>query len=95
MRPVVRQQCFICFMMVIVTLGGVVLARAEPSSACRTLAKQFAETPEKVSDDSLFRLQTCIHGELRNRGADELSARQPPLRKPPSVPGFAPPSGVQ
>jgi hypothetical protein len=94
-HPIVRQGCFVCLVTVMVTLGNIAIAKTEPSPACRALAKQFAETPEKLSDDSLYRLRTCIHGELRNRGADETSALPPPVRKAPSIPGLMPQSGMQ
>jgi hypothetical protein len=95
MHPIVRQGCFVCLVTVMVTWGHLAIARAEPSSACRTLAKEFAETPEKLRDDNLFRLQACIHRELKNRGVDATSAPPPPLPKVPYVPGITQPSGGQ
>jgi len=95
MHPVVRQGCFVGLMTVMVMLGHLALATAEPSPACRALGKQFAESPEKLSEDHLYRLQACIHRELRNRGVDEPSARPPSFPKAPYIPGLPPPSGVQ
>jgi hypothetical protein len=95
MHPVVSQGCFICLVMVMVTLGNLAIARAEPSPACRILAKQFAETPEKLNQDNLYRLQACIHRELRNRGVDESSAPPQALPKAPYMPGLGLPSGAQ
>lgn len=97
MHPVVRRGCFVCLVTVMVTFGNLAIARAEPSAACRTLAKRFAETPEKFTDDSLYRLQACIHRELRNRGVDESSGPPPPpLPRAPYVPGLTPPpAGAQ
>jgi hypothetical protein len=93
MHPVVRQGCFVCLVMVMLTLGHLAIARAEPSPACRALARQFAETPEKLSDDNLYRLQTCLHRELRNRGIDESSPLPPAMPKAPYVPGLPPIGG--
>jgi len=93
MYRVVRQGSLVCLLMVVCTLGSLVLARAEPSPACRALAKQFAETPEKLSEDNLFRLQACIHRELGNRGVDAPSSLSPPMPKAPLVPGLTPPQG--
>ena len=93
MPTVVRHGRFVYLLTVIltqVTLGG---AMAEPSPACRRLAKEFAETPEKVSAEQLYRLQTCIHRELGYRGVDEQSSSPPPMPKFPTVPGLAPPPG--
>jgi hypothetical protein len=97
MYPVVRQGCFVCLVMVMVTLGYLASARAEPSPACRALARQFAETPEKLNADNLYRLQTCLHRELRNRGIgiDESSPLPPALPKAPYIPGLTPPLGGQ
>jgi hypothetical protein len=93
MRTVVRQGRFVCLLTVVFALGSLAIAMAEPSPACRTLAKQFAETPEKLSEDNLFRLQACIHRELGNRGVNEPSALPPPTPKLPLVPGLTPPPG--
>ena len=97
MHPVVRQGCFVCLVMVMVTLGHLAIARAEPSPACRALARQFAETPEKLSADNLYRLQTCLHRELRNRGMsiEESSPLPPAMPKAPPIPGLTPPLGGQ
>jgi len=59
-------------------LASLVAAGAEPSAACRALAKQFAETPEHLSPDHLIRLQACVHRELGNRGIDQSGALPPP-----------------
>jgi hypothetical protein len=90
MHPVIRQGCFVCLVLVTVTLGHLAIARAEPSPACRALARQFAETPEKLNQDNLYRLQTCLHQELRNRGigSDEPSPLPPTMRKSPYIPGL-------
>ena len=93
MRLVVRHGRFICLLTVVlaqVTLGG---ALAEPSPACRHLAKEFAETPEKVNTEQLFRLQACVHRELDHRGTDAQSSSPPPMRKLPTIPGLTPPLG--
>ena len=90
---VVRQGSLVCLLTVICTLGGLVLAWPEPSPVCRALAKQFAETPEKLREDHLFRLQACIHRELGQRGVDASSALPPPLPKAPQVPGLTSPPG--
>ena len=89
------QGHFICLVTVACALGSLAIARAEPSPACRALAKQFAETPQKLSEENLFRLQACIHRELGNRGVDASSALPPVMPKLPSVPGFPPPPGAQ
>ena len=94
MRTVVRHRRFICLLMVVLaqaTLGSVM---AEPSPACRRLAKDFAETPAKVSTEELFRLQTCVHRELGHRGADAQSSTPPPMHKVPGIPGLTPPPGL-
>ena len=91
MRTVVRHRPFICLLTVVLTQATLSSAMAEPSPACRLLAKEFAETPEKVSTEQLFRLQACIHRELGHRGVDEQSSSPPPMHKFPAVPGLTPP----
>jgi hypothetical protein len=95
MHPVVRQGCFVCLVMATVTLGHLAIARAEPSPVCRALARQFAETPEKLNQDNLYRLQACLHQELRNRGmgTDESSTLPPAMPKTPYIPGLPPIGG--
>lgn len=89
MRQGVRRRGCVYVLLAGLTLGSLTSALAEPSAACRALAKQFAETPEKLNTDHLFRLQACIHRELGNRGADESTATPPPpLPKLPFVPGL-------
>jgi hypothetical protein len=90
MQRFMRQGRLVALLTMVLTLGTVGIARAEPSSACRALAKQFAETPEKVSAEQLFRLQACIHRELGYRGVDESSPAPSPMPKFPSVPGLTP-----
>jgi hypothetical protein len=93
MRTVVSQGRVICLVTVMFVLGSLVVGMAEPSPACRALAKQFAETPEKLSPDNLFRLQACVRRELGHRGVDDPSDVQPSTPKYPRVPGLSPPSG--
>jgi hypothetical protein len=93
MRTVTSQGHVVCLLTVLFTLGSLVMAMAEPSPTCRTLAKQFAETPEKLSLDNLFRLQTCVRRELGQRGVDDPRDVQPSTPKYPRVPGLSPPAG--
>jgi hypothetical protein len=93
MQRVVRQGHVIWLVTLVFTLGYLISATAEPSDACRGLAKQFAETPEKLSEDHLFRLQTCIHRELTNRGIDRPSTPLPTMPHFPRVPGLTPAPG--
>jgi hypothetical protein len=94
MHRVICQGRLVGLLTLILTLGTFVIAQAEPSPACRALARQFAELPEKVSAEQLFRLQACIHRELGHRGVDEPSAAPSPLPKFPHVPGLTPPQAL-
>jgi hypothetical protein len=93
MHTAIRQGRLVGLLTVLFTLGYLVCAAADPSPACRTLAKQFAETPEKLSPDHLYRLQTCIHRELTNRGIDGPSSDPAPMPRFPRVPGLTPAPG--
>lgn len=95
MRTVVRHRRFICLLTAVFTQATLGIAMAEPSPACRALAKEFAETPEKVSTEQLFRLQACIHREIGHRGFDESSSSPPPIHKFPIIPGLTPSPGSQ
>jgi hypothetical protein len=93
MRAVASRGRVVCLLTVMFMLGTLVIAMAEPSPACRALARQFAETPEKLSPDNLFRLQACVRRELGHRGVDDPSELQPSMPKYPRVPGLTPPPG--
>jgi hypothetical protein len=95
MHTVARQWRVVCLLTVACTLGHLTTALAEPSPACRALAKQFADTPEKLSADNLFRLQACIHRELGQRGVDDPSTLPPSMPKLPFVPGLPAAPGAQ
>ena len=92
MRTVARQGHVVCLLTVMFMLGNLVIAMAEPSSACRALAKQLAGIPEKLSLDNLYPLHACIHRELGHRGIDDPSV-PPSGPKFPRVPGLTPPPG--
>jgi hypothetical protein len=93
MRTVIRQGRVVGLLTVVLTLGHLVSSMAEPSPACRTLAKQFAENPEKLTGDHLYRLQGCIHRELNSRGIDGPNTGPAPMPKFPRVPGLGPAPG--
>jgi hypothetical protein len=67
------------------------ITTAKPSKTCRHLAKQFAERPEKLSDDSLAELRTCLTDELKIRHDDEKR----PVPQPKTVPPVQPPRPPQ
>jgi hypothetical protein len=90
MPTIVRQGRVVGLLTVVLTLGHLISGMAEPSPACRTLAKQFAETPEKLGADHLYRLQTCVHRELSGRGIDGPNTDPTPMPKMPRVPGLGP-----
>jgi hypothetical protein len=73
-----------------VACGSLSLAAAEPSPACRALAKQFADAPDTLNADALIQFHTCIHTELKKQGMDVADPRPPP---PPSK-GFIGPGGI-
>ena len=88
MSSMLRRVWVVGLGIVWLTLASASVTRAEPSRACRDLAKQFAETPEKLAAEGLFRLQACIGAELRNSGFGERDAPPP---KVPLMPGGTPP----
>jgi hypothetical protein len=92
MRIVDRRRRILTWVFLGMALGSLSLAAADPSPACRALAKQFADSPDALNGDALIQFQTCIHTELKKRGVDgaDIWPQQPP---PPSK-GFVGPGGI-
>jgi hypothetical protein len=61
----------------ILSISVAIAGTTAPSQACRTLARQFAETPEQLSDDDVARLRTCVQEDLKQRISSNL-AKKPP-----------------
>jgi hypothetical protein len=92
MRIVDRRRRILTWVLVGMALGSLSLAAADPSPACRALAKRYADSPDALNADALIQFQTCIHTELRKRGVDAADI-QPQQSQPPSK-AFVGPGGI-
>lgn len=93
MRIVGRRRQLLIWVLLGVAFGSLSLAAADLSPACRTLAKQFADAPEALTEDALIRFHACIHTALKNRGMDKADTQPPPEPPPPSK-AFVGPGGI-
>jgi hypothetical protein len=85
MLTVVRLGLCSVLVVPLLLLGRGDPTRAEPSPECRTLAKQFAEAPDKLEVAQLIELRKCVGREVKHRGGGKAKP-EPASEAAPAAP---------